>query len=284
MGGYAFGVEPFRLRVQRYGINPPRWPKGASLKIAVLTDIHACRPWMSPDRIRFVVKQTNALRPDLTVLLGDFSAGHRYVTGDVHSRDWSAALSGLRATLGVYSVLGNHDWWEDRTAQTNGHGPTFGQRALEAVGIPVLENQAVRLDIDGTPFWLAGLGDQLALLPWSRYGRKHWQGVDNLPGTLAQITDEAPVILLAHEPDVFPKVPARVSLTLCGHTHGGQVRVFGYSPVVPSSYRNRYAYGHIRERRGNALTDLVVSGGLGCSIAPIRFGVPPEITLVELGG
>jgi uncharacterized protein len=73
-------------------------------------------------------------------------------------------------------------------------------------------------------------------------------------------------------------VPARVALTLCGHTHGGQVRLFGHSPVVPSRYRNRYAYGLVREH-----ADLIVSGGLGCSIVPVRFGVPPEIVVVELG-
>jgi predicted MPP superfamily phosphohydrolase len=80
-------------------------------------------------------------------------------------------------------------------------------------------------------------------------------------------------------------VPERVALTLSGHTHGGQVRVFGYSPVVPSRFRNRYAYGHIVETRAGMATPrhLIVSGGLGCSIAPVRFGVPPEILLVELG-
>lgn len=93
------------------------------------------------------------------------------------------------------------------------------------------------------------------------------------------MTDDAPLILMAHEPDVFPRVPSRVSLTLSGHTHGGQVRLFGYSPMVPSAYGNRYAYGHVVEDGRH----LCVSGGLGCSIAPIRFGSPPEIMVVELG-
>ena len=105
------------------------------------------------------------------------------------------------------------------------------------------------------------------------------RGLDDLDGTLAQVTDEAPVILMAHEPDVFPKVPPRVALTLSGHTHGGQIRLFGRSPVVPSRYDNRYAYGHVVEDDRN----LIISGGLGCSIAPVRFGVPPEIVVVDLG-
>jgi predicted MPP superfamily phosphohydrolase len=87
------------------------------------------------------------------------------------------------------------------------------------------------------------------------------------------------VILLAHEPDVFPRVPERVALTLSGHTHGGQVRILGYSPIVPSRYGNRYAYGHIVERDRH----LVVSGGLGCTGLPVRFGVPPEIVQVDVG-
>jgi predicted MPP superfamily phosphohydrolase len=87
------------------------------------------------------------------------------------------------------------------------------------------------------------------------------------------------VILMAHEPDIFVRVPDRVALTLCGHTHGGQVRLMGWSPVVPSAFGNRYAYGHVVEEGRH----LVVSGGLGCSILPVRFGVPPEIVVVELG-
>ena len=84
---------------------------------------------------------------------------------------------------------------------------------------------------------------------------------------------------MAHEPDIAMRVPERVSLMLSGHTHGGQVRLFGYSPVVPSRYGNRFAYGHVRER-----CDVIVSGGLGCSIMPLRIGVPPEIVLVTLRG
>ena len=101
---------------------------------------------------------------------------------------------------------------------------------------------------------------------------------------------------MAHEPDIFPHVPERVALTASGHTHGGQVRLFGYSPIVPSYYGNRYAYGHIVEDGGHdaatagmqlanleAARHLIVSGGLGCSILPVRFGVPPEIVVIDLG-
>jgi predicted MPP superfamily phosphohydrolase len=175
--------------------------------------------------------------------------------------------------------MGNHDWWEDSTAQKNGGGDTIGHRALADVGIQVYSNRAARLEKGGSAFWIAGLEDQLALLPGRKWKRAWMGGLDDLDGTLAQVTDDAPVILLAHEPDIFPKVPSRVALTLSGHTHGGQVRIAGRSPVVPSRFGDRYAYGHIVETHRN----LIVSGGLGCSIAPIRFGVPPEIVVVDLG-
>ncbi|WP_298963259.1 metallophosphoesterase [uncultured Methylobacterium sp.] len=278
-GAYATGIEPFRLAVTSYGIRPRApWPAGLRLRIAALADIHASEPWMSPTRIAGIVAATNALEPDLVVLLGDYVAGLNVVTRYVPAAEWAPVLGGLRAPLGVHAVLGNHDWWEDRTAQARGRGPTIAGEALAKAGIRVLSNEAVALPVPGGPVWLAGLEDQLALLPGRRRHGHPRIGLDDLAATLAPVPDGAPVILLAHEPDIFPEVPARVALTLSGHTHGGQVRLFGQSPMVPSRYRNRYAYGHIREH-----TDLVVSGGLGLSIAPVRFGVPPEIVVVTLG-
>lgn len=276
LAGYAFGLEPnWRLAVQRYRVHPPGWPRGMTLRIAAIADLHACEPYMPVARIEEIVAATNRLNADLIVLLGDFTAGHRFTTAPVPNADWAKALSALKAPLGVHAILGNHDWWDDRQVQRAKKGPPIARRALENVGVPVHENTVVRLQKNGQPFWLAGLGDQIAFM----LGRSHFQGVDDLDGTLAKVTDTAPVILLAHEPDVFTRVPARVSLTLSGHTHGGQVRIFGYSPVVPSRYGNRFAYGHIVEDNRH----LIVSGGLGCSIMPVRFGVPPEILEIQVG-
>ncbi len=281
VSAYGFVVEPLlRQRVTRYDVKLRRWPDDLQLKIAVIADLHACKPWMTVGRINSIVEQTNDLNADVIVLLGDYVAGLRhYRTGEVHSDEWSKALAGLKAPLGVHAILGNHEWWEDHTAQENGHGPVFGRLALERVGIPVYENDAVRLTKSGRPFWLAGLGDQIAFIPSRRRYPNRRIGVDDLDATLRKVPDGDPVILLAHEPDILPRVPERVSLVLSGHTHGGQVRLFGWSPVVPSRYGNRYAYGHVREQ-----CDLIVSGGLGCSIAPVRFGVPPEIVLVSITG
>lgn len=276
---YGVGVEPLlRLRVTRYHPTPPQWPADFPLRIAVIADIHACDPWMSLERIEGIVDRTNALKADLIVLLGDYVAGVHQVTRLIPSHEWANVLAGLRAPLGVHAVMGNHDYWDDRTVQQLGHGPTIAQRALEAAGIPVYENDAVRLVKGGRPFWLAGLGDQLAFLPARRFRKMVRFGADDLEATLGKITDDAPVILLAHEPNIAPRVPARVALQLSGHTHGGQVRLLGWSPAVPRQQGRRLAYGHVRLN-----CDVIISGGLGCSIMPVRVGVPPEIVEVTLG-
>ncbi len=276
---YAVVIEPFyRLRVKRYALTPPGWPPGFKLKLAILADIHACQPWMSGERVQRIAEMTNELDADAILLMGDFIASHRFQVQEDYAA-WAGALKTLKAPLGVHAVLGNHDWWQDREAMLRGKGPTLVGEALTKVGIPVYENDAVRLEKDGKPFWLAGLGDQIAFVPV-----KGWQnppqGIDDLDATLAKVTDDAPVILMAHEPDIFPDVPARVALTLSGHTHGGQLNIFGFRPIVPSRFgRRRFAYGHVVERNRN----IIISGGLGCSVIPARIGSPPEIVVVELG-
>jgi uncharacterized protein len=279
LGGYAVAFEPTSLTIQRYALSPPGWTPGLRLRIAVLADLHAGMPSMAMERVHEIVARTNALEPDLVLLLGDYANTDRLLR---ITADWSQvvpALAALRARLGRFAVLGNHEWWDDRRAQRTGRGPTEAHAIFAMTDIPLLENDALRLKKDGRPFWLLGLGDQLAF----RLGHRRHRGVDDLPGALAKVTDDAPVLLMAHEPDIFRKVPSRVSLTLAGHTHGGQVRVFGWSPIVPSKYGNRYAYGHVVEDGRH----LIVSGGLGtvsAGLAPVRLGVPPEIVLVELGG
>ena len=273
---YGFSEPELQLRVTRYQVSPPQWPSDLKLKIAVIADVHACDPWMSLQRIQTIVEHTNALGADITVLLGDYVAGHRNVTRFIPADEWASVLSGLKAPLGVHAILGNHDYWDDRTVQREGGGTTAARRALEAAGIPVYENDVQRLNKAGRPFWLAGLGDQLAYAPARRYRAIKRIGVDDLAATLGKVTDDAPVILLAHEPDVARRVSSRVALQLSGHTHGGQVRLLGWSPVAPSG--QLLSYGHIRMN-----CDVVVSGGLGCSFVPFRLGVPPEIVLVTVG-
>ncbi|MEZ5844016.1 MAG: metallophosphoesterase [Hyphomicrobiaceae bacterium] len=282
--GYAFAVEPYRLLTTHYAITPPLWPRTLRLRIAMIADLHACEPWMRLDQIAAIVDRTNDLKPDLVVLLGDFESRNRFVQRPVPRAEWARLLAGLKAPLGVHAVLGNHDWWDDWDAMARGGGPVVNRVALERAGIPVYENDAVRLVKDGEPFWLAGLGDQWAFWDRSpehrrRFPHLWYEGVDDMQALLGRIGSDGPAILLAHEPDVFAEVPDRFALQLSGHTHGGQVQFFGYAPKVPSRFGQRYVYGNIVENDRH----LVVSGGLGCSVAPIRFGRPPEVVVVELG-
>src|ERR1700732_2621562 len=162
---YGFGIEPtLRLRVARYALLPPQWPADFQLKIAVVSDLHACDPWMSLERIEAIVERTNALDADIIVMLGDYVAGHRHVTRYIPANEWAPVLAGRKAPLGVHAILGNHDWWDDKVVQRDGEGLTLARRALEAAGIPVYENDAQRLVKDNRPFWLAGLGAPPALL------------------------------------------------------------------------------------------------------------------------
>lgn len=239
---------------------------GLKLRIAVLADLHVGEPYMGLGRIARIVDTANDLRPDLAVVLGDYHASHRFITRVVAPEEAATALARLRAPMGRYAILGNHDYWS---------GAPLWRQAFRGTGLRLLENRAVRLGEGETAFWLGGVASMLAI----RVGRGRFHGLHNLPGMLRQAPGEAPVILLAHEPDIFPTVPARVALTLCGHTHGGQVRLAGYSPVVPSKFGNRYAYGHVVEDGRH----MIVTGGLGVSVLPVRLGVPPEVVLVELG-
>ncbi|PYQ41359.1 MAG: metallophosphoesterase [Acidobacteria bacterium] len=255
---WAVVVEPGRLVVRETRVLSRRWPADRPpLRIAVLTDLHVGSFRNGLERLDEVVARTNAARPDLVVLLGDFVI-HGVMFGRFVPPEAAAArLAGLRAPYGIVAVLGNHDWWLD--------GGRI-RRDLEGAGIRVLENDATPLGEGPRRFWVAGLGDL-------------WTRPVSITRALSGVPAREPVLLLTHSPDVFPDVPPRVALTLAGHTHGGQVAlpILG-RPVVPSRYGQRYAQGLVIED-GRA---LFVSPGIGTSLLPVRFGVPPEISMVTL--
>ena len=263
------------LNTTAYAFTPPKWTPGLKLRAVVIADPHVVEPWFPVSRWQNVLEAAQALNPDIIFMLGDYITGMRLRTSRVPVKDIAAEAAKLHAPLGVYSINGNHDYWGDFALQRIGHGKPAIQMAFEDVGIPVLTNKAVRLMKDGLPFWVTGTDSIIAFFKQGG----GFDGRDDLPGTLVQVTDDAPIIHLAHEPDMFARMPERVSLTLSGHTHGGQVVIAGHPLYVPSAYGRRYRYGHIVEDGKH----LIVSGGLGCSTLPIRIGSPPEINLLELG-
>ena len=273
---YALVIEPeFMLQIVSYKFTPPNWTPGLKIRAVLLADPHVVEPHLPLARWQNIVMAANQLEPDLILMLGDYVSGIHFRTGTVPIAETARVAAMAKAPLGVFSINGNHDWWGDVHAFRTRSGPPQAEIEFAKAGIPVLSNKAVRLAKNGQPFWVSGTDSMLAY--W--VGSKRTLGADDITATLAQITDDAPIIHMAHEPDLFVKIPDRISVTVCGHTHGGQLRVFGYSPVVPSSYGNRFAYGHVIENGRH----LVVSGGLGVSTIPLRFGVPPEITVLELG-
>jgi predicted MPP superfamily phosphohydrolase len=258
MGIYAFFIEPNRLVMHEEVIQLADWPASFDhLKVAVLSDLHVGSPFITLDKLQMIVSKVNQTEPDMIVLLGDFVIqdvwGGEFVEPEIIAEN----LKGLRARYGVFAVLGNHDWWYDGARV---------RRALEAVGIRVLDDEVLRIEQNGQAIWLAGLRDA-------------WTNQTDVEGTLRKVTDENPIIVLTHNPDLFPRIPSRVILTLAGHTHGGQVNLpFVGRLKVPSEFGQRYAAGHILEDNHH----LFVTTGIGTSIIPVRFRVPPEIVILTL--
>lgn len=278
VGSYAFAIEPnYMLDITRYRVTPRNWPAGLTLRIAVIADIHASEPWMPAARVRRIAELTNSLKPDLIFLLGDFNGGVQMMTRPVMPAQWGEALSVLAAPLGAYAILGNHDWWHGALPDMPSDDAHSVRRALQAAGIHILENDVARLQKDDQPFWLAGLADQIAI----KRGHGIFDGLDDLPGTMARVGDDAPVLLLAHEPYIYHKLnDERIALTFCGHTHGGQVNFPIAGPAFASSrFGADLVYGFVGDER----RPMIISAGLGTSIVPVRFMRPPEIVHVTIG-
>lgn len=256
--GWAFFVEPNRLVTHYETLQLEQWPQPLSgLKIALLSDIHAGSAYIDEAKLRLIVERTNQLNPDLILIAGDFIAGGRGTNIRMEPGVFAPILKNLHAPLGVYTVLGNHDWWYNARRVA---------AALDANRIRLLENDYTEIHTRDSSFFLVGLSDL-------------WEGPQRIQETIAKIPAGAPVIALTHNPDIFPQLPQRVMLLLAGHTHGGQVRFPLIGSVVQSSrYGDRYVAGHVVENGHH----LFVTTGIGTSVRPVRFGVPPEIVLLTL--
>lgn len=224
------------------------------LRVAFLTDIHVTGPDVPPARVERLVAEVNAARPNLVLIAGDFVGDHRLATRAYPPAAIAAPFAALRPRLGTFAVLGNHDHAHDAPAI---------RRALEALGVRVLVNRAVRAG----PVTVAGADDAFT-------GRDDVAALDRGAAALG-----GPAILLTHSPDVVPKLSRRFALVLAGHTHCGQVSLPLIGPPVTFTRTGkRYACGIDRE----AARTVITGAGLGTSMWPLRLGAPPDWWLVTL--
>lgn len=253
LAAWTFWLEPRSLLVQHYSLTLEHSVKIETLRIGIASDIHLGRYYGDEARLQKIVALMNGESPDLIVFLGDYIAQKNAAP----FLEAAPILKKLKAPLGVYAILGNHDWWSDKAAIA---------AALEQNGVKLIDNQIVKIQSKGQTFQLAGFGDY-----WEDRGLRSF--IAEHPKF------DLPTIGLTHNPDIFPDLDPSLSLLLAGHTHGGQVNFpIAGSPIVPSKFGERYRYGMIHENGHH----LLVTSGTGNSILPVRFRVPPEIVVLDL--
>jgi predicted MPP superfamily phosphohydrolase len=269
--GYSYFIEPNRLVVNEHRLALPALDSAFDgLRIAAISDIHGGSNGSSAQNISRMVERVNALDADIVVILGDYVAhGAAWPSEPLEIEQVAELVRPLRSRYGVFAVLGNHDGFYgiDRVAG-----------ALKNAGINVLQNEIAAIEHNGKTLRLLGLKDHMQLNSWYTYDQ-------DMKKLFAADARRGDIIVLQHSPDIFQvinhyKNPGEdFRLMIAGHSHGGQIwfPVLG-PPMVPSSFGQKYAAGHIREHG----KDMFVTTGLGTSILPFRFMVPPEIALLTL--
>ena len=269
---WALWYEPSSLIVKNYDLKITKWnPAHDNLKIVAISDIHGGSNFVDEEKIKQVVRLTNEQNADLVVLLGDFVSEQFFNQRELKMPINAIAdsLIGLKAKYGVFAVIGNHDLdYGDEKVRTE----------LERVGIRVLDAESLTLSINGENLTVLGLPEYLKYKNLQNYD-------DDSLAALAGSDADANILALVHNPDTIffvtgsNSISPNLRLILTGHTHGGQVRlpIFG-SLIVPSNYGQKYALGEIIE---NGVT-VFVTTGIGTSVFPVRFGVPPEIYVLTV--
>jgi len=241
------------------------------LKIGQITDIHA-GPLVPSKLIKKGVDLIMAKRPDLIVLTGDFVSGATKILwtayGGFKQRHYNYCmeeLGKLKAPLGVFAVLGNHDFWSGQEVAEK------IARGLKGIGVRVLRNEAIPVERNGEHLYLAGVDD-------------YWECSYSLTKALQGVPKDACRILLSHNPDVnedIENMNERIDFIISGHTHGGQVVLpFVGALYIPSPFGQKYRDGLVRD--GERQT--YISRGLGLFFVPIRINCPPDVTMLILHG
>jgi predicted MPP superfamily phosphohydrolase len=244
MGIWSVFVEPNILVVKKIVLKDSNL---ADLKIVFASDFHI-KPY-EKYRLTKIVKKINRQNPDIVLLGGDYVSGHD-ASFTMSPEKIASELRKINSKYGTVAVMGNHDGWQGKYGII---------KALENAGITVLENSNKNFD----RFTIVGIEDLQT-------------GNPNIEKALKNADKN--IILLTHNPDMFPLVPNNVRLVLAGHLHGGQIMISGITPAyIPSQYGMKYRYGLIEE---NGKT-LYTSNGLGTSILPVRFNSVPEIVVIE---
>ncbi len=256
---YSYFIEPSRLEIHAVNLKVPHWERELNeFKIVAVSDIHGGSNNVSEERLRYLSKEVNEQNPDIIVLLGDFVSQKSGKDSDLKMPIETVAenIKGMRAKYGVYAVIGNHDWWYDEKRC---------RAALENAGIKVLENEIFSFQANNQTVTILGIED---------FWKRRQVPVDDL---MRQINPQENIIAITHNPDSFDKTPEKISLTIAGHTHGGQVLIPFYGAPLAVSQRKYYT-SHVVENGRN----LFVTSGFGTTGPPLRFGVPPEIAVVIL--
>jgi len=261
---YAYFIEPNRLVITRREIKINNWNRAFDgLRIAAIADIHGGSNGVTEEKLRRLVEMVNAENPDVIVLLGDYVAyDEASSTVRMPVKMIAENLRGFKSKYGVFAILGNHD---------GRLGDKIVTGAFRSAGFRVLVNEVASIEKDGRQLRILGVEDHLRITNWQNFYR-------DFKSATAGSELAANLIVLEHSPDIFPpilanpSVAAEVDLVLAGHTHGGQVwlPVLG-TPMIPSSYGQKFAAGHFNE----AGVDMFVTSGVGTSILPFRFMVPP---------
>ncbi len=227
-------------------------PEFNNTKIVFASDIHH-GPHFSVNRVQQLVAKINSQNPDIIILGGDYIDGGKKYIEPVFT-----VLKSLKAKHGVYAVTGNHDHWQDIT---------LTRQLLLKSNFKLCDNRSYWVKKGKSKIKIGGVGDL-------------WEDTQLLNKTIAGLKKADFSILLSHNPDYMEQMKTDlIDLTLAGHTHGGQVTLFGlWAPVLPSAYGNKYRYG--LKKIGSM--QAYITSGVGTISPPVRFFCRPEIVVITL--